>query len=76
MSTFKTSSRRLVSDFVEMRQLLIGCDLIFSGIEDDVTRRDSLHAIVNSLPDPNYATLRALTLVGVTPNKLCSTLMC
>lgn len=33
-------------------------------IEDDVTRRDSLHAIVNSLPDPNYATLRALTLVS------------
>ncbi|KAL8722257.1 MAG: hypothetical protein Q9225_001244 [Loekoesia sp. 1 TL-2023] len=31
-------------------------------IEDDVTRRDSLHAIINSLPDPNYATLRALTL--------------
>ncbi|KAL8807363.1 MAG: hypothetical protein Q9182_000702 [Xanthomendoza sp. 2 TL-2023] len=31
-------------------------------IDDDVTRRDSLHAIVNSLPDPNYATLRALTL--------------
>ncbi|KAL8942426.1 MAG: hypothetical protein Q9211_001394 [Gyalolechia sp. 1 TL-2023] len=31
-------------------------------IEDEVTRRDSLHAIVNSLPDPNYATLRALTL--------------
>lgn len=25
-------------------------------------RRDSLHAIINSLPDPNYATLRALTL--------------
>lgn len=34
-------------------------------IEDDVTRRDSLHAIVNSLPDPNYATLRALTLVSL-----------
>ena len=33
------------------------------GIDDDVTRRDSLHAIINSLPDPNYATLRALTLV-------------
>ncbi|KAL9600607.1 MAG: hypothetical protein Q9219_003040 [cf. Caloplaca sp. 3 TL-2023] len=33
-------------------------------IEDDVTRRDSLHATVNSLPDPNYATLRALTLVS------------
>jgi Rho GTPase-activating protein RGD1 len=25
-------------------------------------RRDSLHAIINSLPDPNYATLRTLTL--------------
>lgn len=25
-------------------------------------RRDSLHAIINSLPDPNYATLRALML--------------
>ena len=31
-------------------------------LEDDVQRRDSLHAIVNSLPDPNYATLRALVL--------------
>lgn len=30
--------------------------------EDEVVRRDSLHAIINSLPDPNYATLRALTL--------------
>ncbi|KJZ75765.1 hypothetical protein HIM_04922 [Hirsutella minnesotensis 3608] len=30
--------------------------------EDDVIRRDSLHAIINALPDPNYATLRALTL--------------
>jgi len=30
--------------------------------EDDVIRRDSLHAIINNLPDPNYATLRALTL--------------
>ncbi|KAG6059551.1 hypothetical protein E4U32_003933 [Claviceps aff. humidiphila group G2b] len=25
-------------------------------------RRDSLHVIINSLPDPNYATLRAITL--------------
>jgi hypothetical protein len=25
-------------------------------------RRDQLHAVINSLPDPNYATLRALTL--------------
>ncbi|KAF5659733.1 GTPase-activating beta-chimerin [Fusarium heterosporum] len=30
--------------------------------DDDTLRRDSLHAIINSLPDPNYATLRALTL--------------
>ncbi|WKT47503.1 hypothetical protein QSH57_012408 [Fusarium oxysporum f. sp. vasinfectum] len=30
--------------------------------EDDTVRRDSIHAIINSLPDPNYATLRALTL--------------
>jgi hypothetical protein len=30
--------------------------------DDDVVRRDSLHAIINSLPDPNYATLRALAL--------------
>ncbi|GME27924.1 hypothetical protein GTA08_BOTSDO02120 [Neofusicoccum parvum] len=31
-------------------------------IEDDTVRRDSLHAIINALPDPNYATLRALVL--------------
>ncbi|OCK77044.1 RhoGAP-domain-containing protein [Lepidopterella palustris CBS 459.81] len=31
-------------------------------IEDDTTRRDSMHAIINGLPDPNYATLRALIL--------------
>ncbi|KAG7291857.1 hypothetical protein NEMBOFW57_001879 [Staphylotrichum longicolle] len=30
--------------------------------EDDIVRRDSMHAIINSLPDPNYATLRALAL--------------
>ena len=30
--------------------------------DDDIARRDSLHAIINSLPDPNYATLRALAL--------------
>ncbi|EQK98093.1 RhoGAP domain containing protein [Ophiocordyceps sinensis CO18] len=30
--------------------------------DDDVVRRDSLHAIINALPDPNYATLRALAL--------------
>jgi len=30
--------------------------------DDDIMRRDQLHAVINSLPDPNYATLRALTL--------------
>lgn len=30
--------------------------------DDDIVRRDSLHAIINDLPDPNYATLRQLTL--------------
>lgn len=38
--------------------------MTFAGIDDDVTRRDSMHATINSLPDPNYATLRALTLVS------------
>jgi hypothetical protein len=37
-------------------------NLRFLENEDDIVRRDSLHAIINSLPDPNYATLRALTL--------------
>ncbi|OGM45952.1 Rho GTPase activator (Rgd1) [Aspergillus bombycis] len=31
-------------------------------IDDDVQRRDSLHALVNNLPDAHYATLRALIL--------------
>jgi len=31
-------------------------------IDDDIVRRDSLHAVINALPDPNYATLRVLTL--------------
>ncbi|EEH23552.2 hypothetical protein PABG_05763 [Paracoccidioides brasiliensis Pb03] len=30
--------------------------------EDDIQRRDALHALINNLPDPNYATLRALIL--------------
>ena len=46
---------------------LASCSDILSvtGIDDDTTRRDSMHAIINSLPDPNYATLRALTLVSI-----------
>ncbi|KKA18500.1 Uncharacterized protein T310_7537 [Rasamsonia emersonii CBS 393.64] len=31
-------------------------------IDNDVQRRDTLHAIINNLPDPNYATLCALVL--------------
>ncbi|KAL2866020.1 putative Rho GTPase activator (Rgd1) [Aspergillus lucknowensis] len=34
----------------------------YPGIDDDVQRRDSLHAIINGLPDAHYATLRALIL--------------
>lgn len=30
--------------------------------EDDIVRRDALHATINNLPDPNYATLRAVAL--------------
>jgi len=39
--------------------------LLILGVDDDIERRDRLHAIINSLPDPNYATLRALTLVSL-----------
>lgn len=31
-------------------------------IDSEDVRRDSLHAIINNLPDPNYATLRVITL--------------
>lgn len=31
-------------------------------VQDDMVRRDSMHAVINALPDPNYATLRALIL--------------
>lgn len=37
--------------------------LTLIGIDDDIQRRDSLHALVNNLPDAHYATLRALVLV-------------
>ena len=32
-------------------------------IDDDIQRRDSLHALINSLPYAHYATLRAIILV-------------
>ena len=31
-------------------------------IEDETVRRDTIHAIINDLPDAHYATLRALVL--------------
>lgn len=31
-------------------------------IEDEVVRRDTVHAVINDLPDAHYATLRALVL--------------
>lgn len=37
--------------------------LAAARIEDNTVRRDSVHAVINSLPDPNYATLRVLILV-------------
>lgn len=30
--------------------------------DENIRRRDALHEYINSLPDPNYATLRALVL--------------
>ena len=40
-------------------------DFINAGrIDDEIVRRDSLHAIINDLPDANYATLRAVILVS------------
>lgn len=36
-----------------------------SQIENDVNRRCTIHEIINRLPDPNYATFRALTLVCI-----------
>jgi hypothetical protein len=32
------------------------------AIDDDISRRDSLHGLINRLPDSNYATLRLLIL--------------
>ena len=32
-------------------------------IDDDSLRRDTLHGLINRLPDANYATIRALVLV-------------
>jgi len=31
-------------------------------VEDEERRRDALHQAINDLPDPNYATMRALVL--------------
>jgi len=57
------SSVQRVSDF---RSIPMDCELrlIVLGNDNDIERRDALHALINSLPDPNYATLRALVLVS------------
>ena len=44
------------------------------GIEDDIQRRDSMHALINNLPDAHYATLRAMILVS--PFVLNNFLLC
>jgi hypothetical protein len=31
-------------------------------LDDPIQRRDAIHALVNALPDPNYATLRLLAI--------------
>ncbi|KAH7092440.1 hypothetical protein FB567DRAFT_237932 [Paraphoma chrysanthemicola] len=36
--------------------------IIAAGIDNGINRRDTMHALVNLLPDTNYATLRALIL--------------
>lgn len=35
-------------------------------VEDDNGRRDAIHAVINDLPDANYATLRCVILVSAT----------
>lgn len=39
-------------------------------IEDDVARRDALHAEINEFADPNYASMRSLVLVSCQSNLL------
>ncbi len=47
-----------------------------TGIDDDVVRRDLIHGYVNSLPDLNYACLRALVLVSWSLTTLVALLTC
>lgn len=56
---FIEAARRFQKTFFQVAQLIV------VGIDDDIMRRDSMHATINALPDPNYATLRALTLVSI-----------
>lgn len=44
-------TRAAYSQFIEAAKL-----------EDEQSRRDALHQLINDLPDPNYATMRALVL--------------
>lgn len=46
-----------------------------SRVEDNTKRRDSLHTQINELPDPCYATLRAVILVSL-PDSLLGNQQC
>jgi Rho GTPase-activating protein RGD1 len=52
------------SKFIACSSHALATLIILTSLEhdDETVRRDSLHAIINNLPDPNYATLRAISL--------------
>ncbi len=43
-----------------MLQVKIFLQLTYLEVEEPIMRRDAVHGAVNSLPDPNYATLRVV----------------
>ncbi len=47
-----------------------------TGLDDDEVRRDSIHALVNNLPDTNYACLRAVVLVSCYLTSVFALLTC
>lgn len=54
---------QLVSISNQLHLVFLSLTLETAGIDDDIQRRDSLHALINNLPDAHYATMRALILV-------------
>lgn len=63
-------TNQLYSEFIAASSLVHWTEFLTKTdwqveIDGDITRRDSLHALINRLPDPNYATLRILILVGL-----------